>query len=190
MSLLTESLEPAPTKVDPRIGRTRLHVLTVAREMLTERKEALTFSLVADRALVSRRTLYTHWGTIENLISDTVVLTRIGDQSEYIGRSIRERAVIFLTRAYDRFDVGTAAALIAVIAAAPYGNESTQAYARLYTGAFGMFKDSVGHATEDEFIQIFAPVIYMAISGGRVSHELIDSLAERAETLLGDRIAS
>jgi AcrR family transcriptional regulator len=44
------------------VERTRRHVLAVARELLPEVGPAgLTYSLLAERAGVTRQTLYRHW---------------------------------------------------------------------------------------------------------------------------------
>ena len=55
---------------DPRILRTRLHILDVLRDMLSRPGEAITFSSIAVAAQVSRRTLYTHWGSVETAVAD------------------------------------------------------------------------------------------------------------------------
>ncbi len=58
---------------DPRIQRTRDHVLGVVRRMLATPSDVpLTFTSLAAEAEVSRRTLYTHWGTIDRLIAEAV----------------------------------------------------------------------------------------------------------------------
>ena len=55
---------------DPRILRTRVHILEVLRELLARPGEEITFTTLALRARVSRRTLYTHWGTVEAAVAD------------------------------------------------------------------------------------------------------------------------
>lgn len=55
---------------DPRIARTRLHVLTVLRRLLAGNGEEITLSTLATEAQVSRRTLYTHWGTVESAVAE------------------------------------------------------------------------------------------------------------------------
>ena len=58
---------------DPRIDRTRRHVLACALTMLTEDgAEAVTFSTVAREARVSRATLYRHWTSREQLLADVI----------------------------------------------------------------------------------------------------------------------
>lgn len=39
---------------------------------MIERGDELTISSVAKEALVSRRTIYAHWGTIEDLVADSI----------------------------------------------------------------------------------------------------------------------
>ena len=59
------------TTVDPRVLRTRAHVLATARELLAEHGPArLTFSEVSAAARVSRQTLYRYWATPEALAAD------------------------------------------------------------------------------------------------------------------------
>ena len=55
---------------DPRITRTKEHVLTVVHELLQQPGAEITFSTIALAAKVSRRTLYTHWGTVEAVVAD------------------------------------------------------------------------------------------------------------------------
>lgn len=55
---------------DPRIARTRLHVLTVLRGLLARDSGEITLSTLATEAQVSRRTLYTHWGTVESVVAE------------------------------------------------------------------------------------------------------------------------
>ncbi|MCA1218654.1 TetR/AcrR family transcriptional regulator [Streptomyces sp. 8L] len=60
--------------MDPRMDRTRRHVLDCARELLIESgAEHVTFSGVARRARVSRNTLYRHWPTREQLLVDVIL---------------------------------------------------------------------------------------------------------------------
>ena len=56
---------------DPRVERTRIHIREVVLAMMA-RGDDLTISSVAKEALVSRRTIYAHWGTIEDLVADSI----------------------------------------------------------------------------------------------------------------------
>jgi AcrR family transcriptional regulator len=69
---------------DPRIERTRAHVLGYARDLLSEGgPNAVTYMELAARARVTRQTLYRHWPTREAIFVDLA----------------RERAAVGLTDA-------------------------------------------------------------------------------------------
>ncbi len=82
---------------DPRIKRTHTHVLETARRMLSEPSATpLTLSTLAAEARVSRRTLYTHWGSIEKVVSDAVTQTRDPDELDQADLPVSERLELFL----------------------------------------------------------------------------------------------
>jgi AcrR family transcriptional regulator len=185
MATDAQTAEPSLVKTDPRIRRTRIHVLDIARTMLNEHTEALTFTAVAERAFVARQTLYKHWGSIENLIAETVVVSRVGQASDYDGLDAGERTKLFLTRLPMEIDTGMASAIAAIISAASYEPDSRTALGKLDKSLFDMFTESVGPVTHDQFIELVAPVMYLIISGGTISEQLIDSLSERGGQILG-----
>src|SRR5579884_3583963 len=80
--------------MDPRVARTYRHVLACARELLAEHgADSLTFTTVAERAGVSRNTLYRHWATREALVTD--VLLRYHQPARPAnGASSRRRAMV------------------------------------------------------------------------------------------------
>ena len=58
---------------DPRVARTRAHVLGAAGELLGEEgREGYTIDGVAKRAGVARTTIYRHWPELGDLLYDTV----------------------------------------------------------------------------------------------------------------------
>ena len=57
---------------DPRIARTKEHVLGVLRELMSRTGEEITLSSLAAEARVSRRTIYTHWGTVECAVAEAM----------------------------------------------------------------------------------------------------------------------
>jgi len=68
-----QPLDPAVSP-DPRVERTRAHVLSHARELLSAGgPAAVTYTALAARARVTRQTLYRHWPTREALIIDLVL---------------------------------------------------------------------------------------------------------------------
>jgi AcrR family transcriptional regulator len=63
-----------PTPGHPRVERTRGRILAVARELLPDvGPVGLTYSLLADRAGVTRQTLYRHWPTRAALLVDLIL---------------------------------------------------------------------------------------------------------------------
>ena len=66
---------------DPRVERTRIHVRAIILKMIAGDDE-LTISAVAAAAQVSRRTIYAHWGTIEDLVADSVFAAHEGIERE------------------------------------------------------------------------------------------------------------
>lgn len=66
---------------DPRVARTRIHIRETVRELIAEDGE-ITISSVAVAAKVSRRTIYSHWGTIEDLAADSIF-----DEHEHVERA-------------------------------------------------------------------------------------------------------
>jgi AcrR family transcriptional regulator len=145
---------------DPRVQRTRLHVLNTAREMLGERSgEPLTLTSLATRAQVSRRTLYTHWGTIERVISDAVTLHENSDGLSPDGLSPRERLEIFLGTIRERLhDPVTNVALATLIHQAAQDDAAAEPLAALGAWPIDAFTDAVAPVTRDQYLQIVGPL--------------------------------
>jgi AcrR family transcriptional regulator len=181
---MAEVSEEATGKTDPRIKRTRNHVLQIAREMLERADEPLTFTAVAEEAFVARQTLYKHWGTIENLIADTIEVEP-ASSSTFEGLDREERARTFLTSVADQISGGTGAAVAAIYSAVRYSPESKAAVDKLDTTMYASFVETVGQIDRDGYTQIVAPVVYVALSGRTPSPRLINSLASRAAELIG-----
>src|SRR5215469_18247976 len=63
-----------PDPGNPRVQSTRDRILAAARELLAETGPAgLTYSLLADRAGVTRQTLYRHWPAKSGLLVDMIL---------------------------------------------------------------------------------------------------------------------
>lgn len=61
------------TVTDPRVVRTKEHVLAVAGDLLAEEgREGFTIDAVAKRSGVARTTIYRHWPELGELLYDTV----------------------------------------------------------------------------------------------------------------------
>src|SRR5215469_3766015 len=63
-----------PDPGNPRVRRTRDRILAAARDLLADSGPAgLTYSLLAERAGVTRQTLYRHWPSRAALLVDLIL---------------------------------------------------------------------------------------------------------------------
>ena len=82
---------------DPRIQRTKNHVLAAAGRLLTENgARRLTYTRVAAEASVSRRTLYVYWPTIEYLIAEVFSQRELAETPGAEDSTSRQRMTRFL----------------------------------------------------------------------------------------------
>ena len=174
---------------DPRIERTRVHVLSIARQMLVERSgEPLTFSRLAERAQVSRRTLYTHWGTIERVIAEAVAEPDPTSVIDVTGLSKRQvlRELLNVTR--DRLtDPVTHVALTALVSQAATDDNAAEALRRMGTARMAEHEQLLGITiTHVQYSKIVGPLYYsQLILGEELSDEFLDDQVEVALEVLG-----
>ena len=173
---------------DPRIQRTRLHVLETARQMLAARSsEPFTFTTLAAHAQVSRRTLYTHWGSIEKVISDAVTL-RAAEELADLGDLVpRERLRLFLESV--RAGIGdpvTRVALASLMNQSSHDEGAARSLTEMATTRMEHFRATVGEIDENAYLQLVGPIFFAEFLNGRpASDELIDTLVERGTDLVG-----
>ena len=173
---------------DPRIQRTRLHVLETARQMLAAKSnEPFTFTTLAAHAQVSRRTLYTHWGSIEKVISDAVTLRAAEDLVDLSGLPPRERLRRFLESV--RTGIGdpvTRVALASLMNQSNHDADAAQSLVEMATTRMQHFGDSVVEIERDVYLQLVGPIFFAEFLGAEpASDALIDTLVERGTVLLG-----
>ena len=166
---------------DPRIERTRLHVLTVTRRMLAERSgEPLTFSRLAEEAQVSRRTLYTHWGTVERVIGEAIALHTNEVTFDPHGMTPREilRALLISTR--ERLtDPITHLALTALVAQASADDKAAEVLAAMSTERLDEYNELLGDINHAQYSQIVGPLFFNSIVlGEEITDEFIDTQVE------------
>ncbi len=88
---------PASDEVDPRIERSRHHVLTAAVERLREvGSSRLTIEAVAARSGVAKSTIYRHWAGTAELVTDAF-LTLKPRSAEPPPGPVRARVAALLT---------------------------------------------------------------------------------------------
>jgi AcrR family transcriptional regulator len=122
-----------PDAANPRVRRTRERILAAARELLAEAgPAALTYSVLAERAGVTRQTLYRHWATRPALLADLMLEGGGGDTYPEPGSDPAAVVTAWLAsmRAGMR-EPARRAAVLAVTAQADTDPDSALALARL-----------------------------------------------------------
>jgi AcrR family transcriptional regulator len=155
----------APVRaVDPRVLRTRAHVLSHAGRLLAEGgAEALTFSRLSAEARVSRQTLYRYWASPAALAVD-LVRDRVAPDHRVTGAP--EQAVLaFLTELRERLEEpGVSAAYSMLLSATEQHpeavgvldgvlDETHRIVGRLVAG-------SIGDLDRSDFDLLVGPVLY------------------------------
>jgi len=179
--MVDEAAARGPSQ-DPRIERTRAHVLDHARKLLSsEGPNAVTYSELAARARVTRQTLYRHWPTREALIVDLVLEQSMAGMPD--GTGAPEQIVgEFLRRMRDDLgDPDYSAPLVAVIAQAHHEPASRCALGQVVAGVRGALNsllEPTGRCvTPDDYSRLCGPVIFgRVIARETISDEFIDDL--------------
>jgi AcrR family transcriptional regulator len=121
-----------PDAANPRVRRTRERVLAAARALLSEAGPAgLTYSLLAERAGVTRQTLYRHWPARPALLL-SLILEGADDEYPEPGADAGPVAAAWLASLRDGLrDQARRTAVVAVAAQADSDPDSAQALAQL-----------------------------------------------------------
>lgn len=174
---------------DPRIERTRLHVLGVVRDLLTDGPgRKLNFSIVSEAARVSRRTLYTHWGDIEHLIGDAVTVAVAPSEPgvDLATLSGVERLSAFLTAARESIsDPIARVALGSLVSLSGQDQSAAETLATMGATQIEQFAERVAPIDEDGYIELVGPIFFAELLlGRRLSDETLQHLVSRGIELL------
>lgn len=173
---------------DPRIERTRSHVLTVTRRILAQRTgEPLSFSRLAQEAQVSRRTLYTHWGTIERVIGEAVAMHSPVGSLNAAGLEPREILRRLLVSTRERLaDPVTHVAVTSLVSQAATDSKAAEALSRMSTERLEEYNALLGHVDHNQYSRIVGPLFFNSIVlGEQVSDEFIETQIDCAMDILG-----
>lgn len=159
--------------------RTRARILAVARDLLPETGTAgLTYALLAERAGVTRQTLYRHWPSRAGLLFDLILE---GPEAGYPepGTDLRTVATAWLTSLRASVaDPATRAAVLAVTAQADYDSESARALVQLgddrRDALNKLLEPSGRQLTADEYTLLYGPVLArLFLDRGEATDEFI-----------------
>jgi AcrR family transcriptional regulator len=172
-----------PSPSNPRVQRTRNRVLAIARELLPQVGPAgLTYALLAERAGVTRQTLYRHWPARSALLFDLILEgPDLGTYPEP-GSDVRAVAIAWLKSL--RAGVGVPAvrtAALAVSAQADHDPDCAQALVRIGEDRHADFnkllEPSGVRVNDDEFTLLYGPVLArLFLDRGEVTDAFIDAV--------------
>jgi AcrR family transcriptional regulator len=153
-----------PDAANPRVQRTRDRILAAARDLLAEAGPAgLTYSLLAERAGVTRQTLYRHWPARSALLTDLILVGAAGGYPEP-GEDPAAVATAWLTSLRDTLrDPARRTAVLAVTAQADADPDSAQALVRLTADRLAalndLLKPSDTRVAPEEYALLYGPVL-------------------------------
>lgn len=170
---------------DPRVERTRSHVLTQARQLLGQGgPDAVTYAALAARARVTRQTLYRHWPTREALF---VELALEGAEHDLPSGAGPPDAIIrgFLrSLSAAMIEASHASPLTALVARADHDETSRRALETIVEqqrGALNALLAGSGVVLDEEhYARLCGPVLFQRFFARRpVTGELIDQLVDQ-----------
>ncbi|MEU6082069.1 TetR/AcrR family transcriptional regulator [Streptomyces sp. NPDC047108] len=180
-----------PTPGNPRVQRTRRRILAVARELLPEVGPAgLTYALLAERADVTRQTLYRHWPTRAALLFDLILEGPDVDTYPEPDSDVRTVATGWLRSLRDGIsDPATRAAVLAVTAQADHDPDSAQALARIrrdrQAALNTLLEPSGVQIGDDEYTLLYGPVLArLFLDRDQVTDAYIDAVVSQWLTTL------
>ncbi|MFE2225094.1 TetR/AcrR family transcriptional regulator [Streptomyces kronopolitis] len=180
-----------PTASNPRVQRTRSRVLTVARELLPQvGPTGLTYALLAERADVTRQTLYRHWPSRAALLVDLILEGPDFGNYPEPGSDVRTVATEWLKSL--RAGISEPAirtAVLAVTAQADHDPDSAQALARIGQDRLAalniLLAPSGTQIDGPEFTLLYGPVLArLFLDRSHVSDEFIDTAVTQWLTTL------
>ncbi|MFF3763399.1 TetR/AcrR family transcriptional regulator [Streptomyces sp. NPDC001922] len=183
-----------PTPSNPRVQRTRTRVLSVARDLLPQLGPAgLTYALLAERAEVTRQTLYRHWPHRAALLFDLILEgPDLGNYPEP-GDDVRVVATDWLKSLRDGIsEPAIRTAVLAVTAQADHDPDSAQALTRIgqdRRAALNRLLEPSGIQIDDtEHTLLYGPVLArLFFDRGQVTDVFIDTVVDQWVTTLEGR---
>ncbi|QNK82047.1 TetR/AcrR family transcriptional regulator [Nakamurella sp. PAMC28650] len=169
--------------MDPRVERTREHVLNSARILLDEQgADSVTFSSVGKAARVARQTLYRHWATREQLIADVLFASSIEGHPLPVGTTPEAHLRAFLEDARDYVNspaIASAAALLMSHATTDRGSAET--LRAMVDERMRSLRSGWGLLSEDDYALIVGPIMLQMLMLRRpVTDEFIASIVDEA----------
>lgn len=155
--------------------------------MLSDRTSApMTLSSLAAEAQVSRRTLYVHWGTIQQVISESVTFIQpdhIIDPTLLTPRELLRQLLVELRTSVQ--DPASNVALATMIGSAAQDDAAAEVVRATGLVGYNEFVGLIGPTTIEQYAQLVGPILYTQfICREPASDDLVDVLVERGLEML------
>ena len=146
--------------VDPRIERTKQHVLAAAaRLLISEGAKPLTYAALARESTVSRRTIYHHWPTLDAVVAEVLARQLAERFTDLDGLPLRERLTSFVEsvrRGMD--DPIESAALLTAVHDASRNDVASDLLQTIFRQRLTLFQMHVASISPDNFAQLIGPL--------------------------------
>jgi AcrR family transcriptional regulator len=179
---VADDIPASQSATDPRVERTKLHVLEHARRLLAaEGPAAVTYSELAECARVTRQTLYRHWPTREALFVDLVIEQSMDGMPD--GGATPEQIVGKFLHALrdDMNDPAHAGPLVALIAQADFQPTCDSALGHVVVNVCAALNELLASSdysvSPDDYARLCGPVIFKRfVAREQVTDEFLDTL--------------
>lgn len=172
---------------DPRVARTRAHVLSHARSLLSAGGlNRVTYQELSTQAQVTRQTLYRHWPTREALFADLALESTAWSPTSDGPPELIIKEFLYSLRDGTN-DPRNAAPLTALIALADHDVTCRNALARVAAEARAALNRALAHSgvhlDAEQYAGLLGPVLFHRfISREPVPDQLLDQLASNWAT--------
>ena len=150
---------------DPRIRRTKDHVLAAAERLMTsDAAGPLTYSSLARESTVSRRTIYIHWPDLDAVVAE-VLARQLARRFENLDDlSVIDRLTQFLESVRAGMsDPLESTALLTVVLDASRSHEAEERLREITAGRLTLFRAHVGSISPENFAMLVGPIVTTAL---------------------------
>lgn len=148
---------------DPRINRTREHVFSVVRQMVEARDGMpVTMANLALTARVSRRTLTTHWDSMETLLTEALAASRVFELAE-LSSPVEERLRMFLNSVRTSISNPIDFTVMLTVAASEKSKPDPSEDAHIFVMTRMMietFRVNVAPLTDEQYAILVGPILF------------------------------
>lgn len=175
---------------DPRIKRTRAHVFSVVQEMIDAQDgTAITMASLAASARVSRRTLSTHWDSMDDLLTESLAAVRTLEFDD-VSLPVEVRLRSFLHRARDNIQTPINFTVFLTVLASEKSKQEPSPDAGVYAFArdsLAEFREKIALLSSDQYATLVGPIVFQELfTATPASDELIEDLLKLGLAMIAE----